>query len=67
MRFLFLEFCSRLGPTVDSNVSIRVVSCVIFSPFCFRSFKSSASCCSFLVVVAFMSSKFLHKWFSDCI
>ena len=27
---------------------------------------SSASCCSFLVVVAFMSSKFLHRWSSDC-
>ena len=44
---------------------MRVVSCVIFSSFCFRSFISSASC-SFLVVVAFMSSKFLHRWFSDC-
>ena len=27
---------------------------------------SSASCCSFLVVVAFMSSKFLHRWSRDC-
>ena len=45
---------------------MRVVSCVIFSSFCFRSFISSTSCCSFLVVVAFMSSKFLHRWFSDC-
>ena len=37
MRFFFLEFFSRLD-TVDSRVSIRVVNCVIFSPFCFRNF-----------------------------
>ena len=24
------------------------------------------SCCSFLVVVAFMSSNFLYRWSSDC-
>ena len=66
MRFIFFEFCSRLD-TVDSRVSMRVVSCVIFSSFCFKSFISSAICCSYLVVVAFMSSKFLHRWFSDCL
>ena len=65
MRFFFFEFCSRLD-TVDSRVRIRVVSWMIFSSFCFRSFKCSASCCSFFVVVAFMSSKCLHRWFSDC-
>ena len=65
MRFFFLEFCSGLN-TVDSRLSIRVFSWMILSSFCFRSFISSASCCSFLVVVAFMSSKVLHRWSSDC-
>ena len=65
MRFFFLEFCSRLD-TADLRLSSRVVSWMILSSFCFRSFMSSASCCSFLVVVAFMSSKFLHMWSSDC-
>ena len=65
MRFFFLELFSRLD-TVDSRLDIRVVSWMILPSFCFRSFMSSASCCSFLVVVAFMSSKFLHKWSSYC-
>ena len=42
----------------DSMFSIRVVSCVNFSSFCLissSSFISSASCCSFLVAVYFMS------------
>ena len=61
MSLFFFEFCLRLD-TDDSRLSIRVVSWMILSSFCFR---SSASC-SFLVVVAFISSKSLHRWSSDC-
>ena len=38
-----------------------------FVVFCLRSLISSASYFSFLAVVSFMSSKFLQRWFSDCL